>query len=201
MRIRTIAFEGLDGCGKDTSIEKLSELIHSATWVTPKQIKNERGEVYGNQDGETDELHKFMIQSYRKEWSEIQEKCSQIPANNVLLVNRCWVSHAAIRSSRTQEPPTWPAEFKPDVVFSIRVDEDLRQKRITKRAGGFENLNDREKQLHLDPEFRDGILDAEIELGCIPLRIRNKDPEVVALRALQILLGMDHFEYHGRRDI
>ena len=68
MRIRTIAFEGLDGSGKGTSIRKLSELIECECWETPDRIKQARREKIGSR-GETEELHEFMVESYLDEWS------------------------------------------------------------------------------------------------------------------------------------
>jgi len=192
MRIRTIAFEGLDGSGKGTSISQLARLIECGTWKTPKAIKEARREKILEQDGETDELEEFMIESYQEEWSEIMHFRSSLPEDNVLLIDRCWVSAASVRSARTGEDPKWLGNFRPDVVFTIRVDENLRRERILARPRA---LNDRERQLIEDDSFRNGVLQAELELGCIPLRIRERAPPVVAMRALQYLLGSKGFTY------
>ena len=81
------------------------------------------------------------------------------------------------------------------MIFTIRVDEGLRRERILSRDGGIDNLNQRERQLIEDDDFREGILEAELELGCVPLRIRERSPGVVAMRALQYLLGLEGFRY------
>ena len=104
-----------------------------------------------------------------------------------------------MRSAVTGEDPDWPGDFKPDVVFTIRVDEDLRRERILARDGGIDNLNDRERRLIDDDDFREGVLRAELQLGCIPLRIRERSPAVVAMRALQNLLGRDGFDFCPRK--
>ena len=103
-----------------------------------------------------------------------------------------------MRSARTGSRPTWPAVFRPDVIFTIRVDEDLRSERIISRAGGIDGLNSRERELIENEEFREGVLRAELEMGCIPLRIRERSPSVVAMRALQNLLGRKGFTYLPR---
>lgn len=195
MPIVTVAFEGLDGSGKGTAIEELSKIIDCECWKTPGGIKEARREKISEEGGETDELHAFMVKSYLGEWSEIQQLCSSMPPGKVVLLDRCWVSNSSVKSARTGEAPTWPGDFMPDVVFTIRVDEDLRRERILSRDGGIDNLNDRERQLIEDDEFREGILRAELELGCIPLRIRDRSPEVVAMRALQNLLGRKGFTF------
>ena len=195
MSIVTIAFEGLDGSGKGTAIKELSKLIECECWETPKRIKEARREKISEQGGETEELYEFMVKSYLAEWSEIKQLCSSMPPGKVVLLDRCWVSNSSVRSARTGEAPEWPVGFIPDVVFTIRVDEDLRRERILSRDGGIDNLNDRERQLIEDDAFREGILRAELELGCTPLRIRERSPEVVAMRALQNLLGRKGFTF------
>lgn len=198
MEVRIIAFEGLDGSGKGTTIKELSELIDCSKHETPERIKAARTEKIQEQGGETEELNDFMTQSYMEEWSEIQATCSSMPAGRVMLLDRCWVSYSSVRSSRTGIRPTWPAGIETHVVFTIRVDEALRRERIIGREGGIENLNDRERQLIEDDGFREGVLRAELELGCIPLRIRERSPTVVAMRALQNLLGRDGFTFSPR---
>ena len=47
MPIVTIAFEGLDGSGKGTSIQELSKLIDCECWETPDRIKEARREKGG----------------------------------------------------------------------------------------------------------------------------------------------------------
>ena len=141
-----------------------------------------------------------MIESYLQEWSEIQRLRKDMDSEKVVLIDRCWVSFSSVRFAELEEYPEWPKEeFRPDIVFTIRVDEKLRCERILKRAGGIENLKDRERRLIEDDNFRNDILNAELELGCKPLRIREKNPEVVALRALQFLLGEKDYE-HRRRE-
>ena len=49
-----------------------------------------------------------------------------------------------------------------------------------------------------DESFRIGVLEAEMELGCIPLGIKGEIPPVVAMRALQYLLGSKGFNYLPR---
>ena len=199
MEVRTIAFEGLDGSGKGTSIRELSELIDCECWETPRTTKEDRRREISEQSGETDELYQYMVQSYQSEWSEIERLRSTLPPGRVILLDRCWVSTASVRSAVTGEDPDWPGDFEPDVVFTIRVDEDLRRERILSRDGGVDNLNDRERRLIDDDDFREGVLRAELQLGCIPLRIRERSPAVVAMRALQNLLGRDGFDFCPRK--
>jgi hypothetical protein len=79
------------------------------------------------------------------------------------------------------------------------VDEKLRERRIRERAEETgKEMNEREKRLLEDHHYREDTLDAELKLGCIPLRIREKKPEVVALRALQMLLGDKRYEHRKR---
>ncbi len=198
-KIGTIAFQGLDGSGKGTTIAELSKLIDCICWETPEETKEYRGKKI-KELGETDELNEFMIESYLQEWSEIQRLRKDMDSEKVVLIDRCWVSFSSVRFAELEEYPEWPKEeFRPDIVFTIRVDEKLRCERILKRAGGIENLKDRERRLIEDDNFRNDILNAELELGCKPLRIREKNPEVVALRALQFLLGEKDYE-HRRRE-
>ena len=100
MRIQTIAFEGLDGSGKGTSIRKLSKLIECECWETPDRIKEARREKIREQGGETEELHRFMVKSYLDEWSELKPRFRLGPGK-VLLIDRCWVSNSAVKSART----------------------------------------------------------------------------------------------------
>ena len=195
MEVRKIAFEGLDGCGKDTSIDELALLIDCETWETPEETKQlRRREIY-EQPGETEELYEFFIQSYQSEWADMEQRLSTLPPGKVILLNRCWVTPAAYRSAETGEVPEWPLEFKPDVIFTIRVDEELRRERMSSRP----KLNPREKRTLEDHDYREGHQRAELELGCTPLRIRDREPEVVAMRALQHLLGMKGFTYVPRK--
>ena len=63
LEVRTIAFEGLDGSGKGTSIRRLSELIDCECWETPEQPRRDRRREISEQSGETDELYQYMVQS------------------------------------------------------------------------------------------------------------------------------------------
>tara|TARA_B110001454_G_C12648853_1_gene404551 strand:- start:332 stop:946 length:615 start_codon:yes stop_codon:yes gene_type:complete len=194
-KIRTIAFEGLDGSGKGTTIYELSKLIRCECWETPREFKEKRRSKI-DELGETEKLLEFLIESYRKENEEIQTLL-EADSGSVILLDRCWVTPAAVRSTSEVGNPGWvQGVLHPDVIFTIHVDEGLRQERILKRAGGIEELNDRERKTIEDSEFREGIQRAEIEMGCVPLRIRERSPEVVAMRALQNLLGRKEYRHH-----
>ena len=109
--------------------EKLSELIECECWETPDRIKQARKMKIKEQGGGTGELEEFMIESYLAEWSEIKQICSNLPRDKVVLIDRCWVSNSSVRSARTGEAPKWLGDFRPDVVFTIRVDENLQEER------------------------------------------------------------------------
>ena len=212
-KIRTIAFEGLDSSGKGTTIEKLAEIIQCKCWATKRDMGDEddaRQEEI-KKLGETRELLKFLIKSYRKESDQIRSLMDENP-DSVILLDRCFVTPAAIRYAERNESPDWDPDWfeqvcenwedgvlKPDVIFTIRVDEKLRERRIRQRASEKgKALNEREERLLEDHYYREDTLDAELKLGCIPLRIREKKPEVVALRALQMLLGDKRYEHRRR---
>jgi len=216
-KIRTIAFEGLDSSGKGTTIEMLAEIIQCECWATKKNMADEdetrRQKI--KELGESQELLDFLIESYRKESGQIRLMMAEKP-DSVILLDRCFVTPAAIRYATRNDPDArdwdsdwfegicenWHSEdevLKPDIIFTIRVDEKLRGERIRKRAEEKgEGLNKREKRLLEDHHYREDTLDAELKLGCIPLRIREKKPEVVALRTLQMLLGDKRYEHRKR---
>jgi thymidylate kinase len=162
--------------------------------------------------GESRKLLDFLIKSYREESFRIKSLMEKNP-DTVILLDRCFVTPAAIRYATRNDVSNWNPDWfericenwedgvlKPDLIFTIRVDEKLRAKRMRERAEEKgEEINEREKRLLSDDDYREDTLDAELKLGCIPLRIREKDPEVVALRALQMLLGDKRYE-HRRRD-
>jgi len=212
-KIRTIAFEGLDSSGKGTTIEKLAEIIQCECWATKKNMPEEDALRKKNikEFGESRKLLDFLIKSYREESFRIKSLMEKNP-DTVILLDRCFVTPAAIRYATRKDVngnPDWfericenweDGVLKPDLIFTIRVDEKLRAKRMRERAEEKgEEINEREKRLLSDDDYREDTLDAELKLGCIPLRIREKDPEVVALRALQMLLGDKRYE-HRRRD-
>ena len=212
-KIRTIAFEGLDSSGKGTTIEMLAEIIQCERWATKRNMADEdkvRGQKI-KELGESQELLDFLIESYRKESDRIRLMMDENP-DSVILLDRCFVTPAAIRYAKRNESPDWDPEWfnricenwedgvlKPDLIFTIRVDEKLRERRIRERAEETgKEMNEREKRLLEDHHYREDTLDAELKLGCIPLRIREKKPEVVALRALQMLLGDKRYEHRKR---
>jgi thymidylate kinase len=213
-KIRTIAFEGLDSSGKGTTIEKLAEIIQCECWATKKNMPEEDALRKKNikEFGESRKLLDFLIKSYREESFRIKSLMEKNP-DTVILLDRCFVTPAAIRYATRNDVSNWNPDWfericenwedgvlKPDLIFTIRVDEKLRAKRMRERAEEKgEEINEREKRLLSDDDYREDTLDAELKLGCIPLRIREKDPEVVALRALQMLLGDKRYE-HRRRD-
>ena len=139
-----------------------------------------------------------MVESYSEEWSEIKRLCSSLPPGKVVLIDGCWVSNSSVKSARPESRPNGRQTSGPTWSSRSRVDEKLRRERILARDGGIDNLNDRERQLIEDEDFRNGILRAELELGCTPLRIRERSPEVVAMRALQNLLGRKGFTFLPR---
>ena len=161
--------------------------------MTPKEIKEERRSKI-SELGETEELLEFLIGSYRKECEKIQARLEE-DSGSVILLDRCWVTPAAVRSTSEVGNPGWvEGVLQPDVIFTIHVAEGLRQERTLNPDRP--ELNDRERRLRDEPEFREGIQRAEIEMGCVPLRIRKRSPEVVAMRALQNLLGRKEYRYH-----
>ena len=214
-KIRTIAFEGLDSSGKGTTIEKLAEIIQCKRWATKKDMPKEDDLRTSKikEYGESQELLDFLIKSYKKESSQISLLMKKNP-DSVILLDRCFVTPAAIRYAKRNDPdaqdwdPDWfegicesweDGVLKPDIIFTIRVDEKLRVKRMRERAEKpGKEINEREKRLISDHDYREDTLDAELKLGCIPLRIREKNPEVVALRALQMLLGDKRYEHRRR---
>lgn len=192
-----VVFEGLDGCGKGTTIRELEALISAKIYETPEQFKRIRRERV-SELGDGSKLHEFMLESYVKEWKEIELIETQLKNGEILLIDRSWSSYDSVRFARLGGQVAWPNHCRPDVAFSIRVDEEIRVRRLLEREGSEDRLNDREVQLMRDGMFRDRIMMAERELGCIPLRIRERNPRVVALRALQYLLGRPDFIYVPR---
>ena len=209
-KIRTIAFEGLDSSGKGTTIDELNEIIQCERWATKKDMPDEDTvrRLKIEELGESQELRNFLIKSYQKESDQIRLLMDEKP-DSVILMDRCFVTPTAIRYALRKESPDWDSEWfervcenwedgvlQPDIIFTIRVDERLRGERIRKRSKEEgKRLNEREERLLSDHDYREDTLDAELKLGCIPLRIREKNPPVVALRALQFLLGHRDYEY------
>ena len=214
-KIRTIAFEGLDSSGKGTTIEKLAEIIQCECWATKKNMPEEDAlrKKKIEEFGESQKLLDFLIKSYREESFQIKSLMEKNP-DTVILLDRCFVTPAAIRYAKRNDPgvqdldpdwfegicENWENEvLKPDLIFTIRVDEKLRVKRIMERAEEEEKeINEREERLISDHDYREDTLDAELKLGCIPLRIRERSPEVVAMRALQNLLGRKEYRHQTR---
>ena len=197
MQLLTIAFEGFDGSGKDTAIGELSNLIDCETYETQIATKKLRQE-WIRTHGDGPELHDFMLASYEKEWIEISERVAGLAPGAVLLINRSWVSYESVRFAKLGGELTWPDSYKPDLILSLRVQESLRVPRILGREGSVEALNERERQLMSDKKFRDKIIQAEMLMGCTPLRIRERTPSVVAMRVLQNLLARPGFTYVPR---
>ena len=192
-----VVFEGFDGCGKGTTISELETLILSERYETPQWLKQIRREKI-TELGDGPDLHKFMMESYVEEWKEIGLIENQLINGETLLIDRSWSSYDSVRFARLGGQVSWPNHCKPDVAFTIRVDEEIRVRRLLEREGSEDRLNDREVQLMSDGTFRERIILAEEELDCIPLRIRERNPKVVAMRALQYLLGRPDFIYVPR---
>ena len=192
-----VVFEGFDGCGKGTTITELETLLLSAKYETPGWLKQLRREKI-SELGDGQKLHDFMIESYQCEWREISLTEKKLGNGRILLIDRSWSSYESVRFAKLDGPVEWPEHCKPDVAFTIRVDEEIRVRRLLEREGSEDRLNDREVQLMEDGEFRERIMIAEQKLGLIPLRIRERNPRVVALRALQYLLGRPDFTYVPR---
>ena len=197
MGIVKIVFEGLDGSGKGTTIRQLHRLISSKTYSTPDSLKNYRREKI-SEFGDGQELHAIMVESYVTEWKEIDLISKQLEKDEILLIDRSWSSYETVRFARSGGNVVWPDQCTPDLAFTIRVEEEIRVQRLLGREGSEDRLNERETQLMRDEMFREKIMMAEGELGCIPLRIRERNERVVAMRALQYLLGRPDFTYVPR---
>ena len=197
MALVKIAFEGFDGCGKGTAIDELMKLIKAEKYETKKDTKTLRRD-WLRTFGDGPELHNLMVASYREEWALVTERAKGLQSGTVLLIDRSWASYETNRFANLGGEVNWLNSCKPDVVLSLRVQENLRVPRILERDGSVENLNDRERRLMNDPDFREKLNYAEMKLGCTPLRIRQRSPEVVAMRVLQNLLARPGFTYVPR---
>jgi len=200
----TIGFEAHDGSGKTTTSLELMEVLCGDIWFAEEghprsppralEMKKKRKEIISKYQVESSQLDEVIISNYEDECELIQEFIEQ---NNsqILITDRTYISYVAEKFANTplneRLKPSWiTSVFKPEILLEIVLEERVRKKRIVKRATEEgKELNYREKRLAEDKNYRNDIEEARKILGCIPLRIRERNPRVVCLRVLQVLLS------------
>ncbi|MDP6870466.1 MAG: hypothetical protein QGI21_06825 [Candidatus Poseidoniaceae archaeon] len=194
-----IGLEAHDGTGKtETSLELLKIFGGERYWVQ-KDLKEERAECYALKGNENFiEKCKLLDETYRSE-SELINDIN----GDFIVMDRTWASHAAERyyeattlCNPALDPPyqddNWPEGVtKPNITFQIILDPDeIRVARVIERAKeSGEELSERDIKLNSDPYYRSVLTHARKKLGCKTFLIRERKPEVAALRIAQVMLG------------
>ncbi len=189
-----IGLEAHDGSGKSTTAKEIAALFKGQVFFTKDEMKERRGPVYSSEMNQKEKMGKI-------EQTYIQESldCSDETKNaSFVILDRTWLSHSVEENVRNKlddniEPfyadRTIPdGVTKPDLIFQILIDE---QERLTRIAERKEPLSKRDHRLNDEPLYRQALEKERTAYGCIPLRLRLRDPKVCALRAAQVLLGSE----------
>jgi len=203
-RALTIGFEAHDGCGKTTTVIMMAEYLGGESWHTPTdapEIKQSRDEILTTFEESSPEMWSHMLSTYDDEAEMIRSKLESMNGG-VLILDRTWASFEAewyARSpkygrNRPKLSNIWPEHvFQPNVTFNCMIPEEERLLRIHSRASFGRELNQREKKLAEDDVYRHILEEARNKLGCVPLRLRQRSPEVCVRTAMQHLLATSNW--------
>ena len=204
-RIPSIGIEAHDGCGKSETVKELVKALNGESWCTSintPEIKKNRDEILSQYDESSKKMWAEMLINYEEEATKIHEKINSTEFE-VIVFDRTWASFEAEWYARFPVygrnqhhlSSRWPEQvFQPDVTFHCIIPEEERLQRINKRREETgKELNQREIMIGDKADYRDKLKEARMKLGCIPLRLRERDPYVCAQRAIQHLLGSRDF--------
>jgi thymidylate kinase len=195
-----VGLEAHDGTGKSSTAGALARLFLGDVVFVSKRFSAERKEFIRQKNaGEIDleQLDVKMTQSYKQEKVEVMNKVSS-DNRQLTILDRTWASHAAEQFLECRENETpfmhylkesffYPdGVIKPTITFELKIPEEVRQKRVAERG---EDLTARDIRLNEDHAYRHALEETRNNLGCVRLRMRERNVEVAALRAAQALLG------------
>jgi len=204
-RIPSIGIEAHDGCGKSETVKELVKALNGESWCTKDDapdISKNREEIISQYDEGSKKMWAEMLNNYEEEAIRIHEKMNSMESE-VIVFDRTWASFEAewyarfpvYARNQPQLSSRWPDQvFQPDITFHCIIPEEERLQRISnRREETGRELNLREIMLGANADYRYKLEEARIKLGCVPLRLRKRNPNVCAQRAIQHLLGSNDF--------
>lgn len=191
-----IGLEAHDGSGKSTTAKEIQTLFNGEVFFTKDEMKNKRDVIYdskASQKDKMDQIEKTYVQ-------ESLDCLEQTKNASFVILDRTWLSNSVeenVRDMLDKDVDPYFADrtipegvVKPDLIFQILIPEEERRRRVADRiAEKKEKMKKRDHRLNDDADYRSELEKERVAYGCIPLRLRLRDPKVCALRAAQVLLG------------
>jgi len=197
-----VGLEGHDGTGKSSTADNVLRLFKGdRIHRTNEMAEKRRALISQKNTGELSlsELSRAADETYRDERKYIESKFSDLPDDDIIILDRTWASHAAeqaVECSSSGEEFEHELEngtiqypqgvLKPALTFELYIPESTRLERVTSRG---EKLERRDLRLQDEPEYRSHLELIRKKLGCIRLSLRERNQKTSGLRAAQILLG------------
>jgi radical S-adenosyl methionine domain-containing protein 2 len=159
-----IAIEGIDGCGKSTTVAELAKLLDAAVVTNPPEsMEEERAPADALPSAE------------RRNWylgankRAIDESEDHRAAGRAVVMDRSVASTLAFAAAEAQKPvESWPDRWpRPDLLVLLHVDEAERKRRIDNRGMV---LTGEEQRLSADSAFRERVLAAYKEFGAVQVQ-------------------------------
>lgn len=188
-----IGLEGHDGTGKSSTAIAIADLIGGHVFFSDEETKSLRHEIYGNEKLSHAEKMRRIEEIYLNESNKLKTEMADC---NIIVLDRTFFSHSVeenvIDKLDRKQNPTYQPKFipkgviKPDIIFQVLIPETERNRRVEERG---ETLSIRDERLRDDEIYRKELESEREKHGCVTLRLRNREPETCALRAVQALLG------------
>ena len=189
-----IGLEGHDGTGKSSTAIAIANLLGGRVFFSDQETKSLRKQVYESESLSRAEKMAAIEKIYLQETERFE---TEMKDADIVVLDRTFLSHSVEENVRDKldfdKKATYSLKFipeevtRPDVIFQVIIPEQERNRRVVARG---EKLSSRDTRLSEDEIYRNELEAERKKHGCITLRLRNRDPETCALRAVQTLLGL-----------
>ena len=190
-----IVIEGLDGIGKSTVVEYLTNYYDAKLIATPPNIIKPFRSIFAN-DNNTDIRFTYYMVGNFIAGEEIKQTLNF--CHNVVMYRFYASTISYIMGKSDEELPniadnvySWPKDlYKPEYMFLLTMDESDRVERLINRSIKQNNeLSKEDIEIKSNPLISERINQVYRNIGCIEIKVKKTDtPEMICQKIIKYIM-------------